>query len=158
MGSTDYTHKMKELVLNWKLRLVVSALFSILGFAVLIGTVSGYVVEDFEILDQTIVGVAIFVIVIPVYLIIADLPKIDEQTVANILNNNIPSLENDARLILKPNDELNEEEIKRKKEVEEFFKDEKLYRFLPIQPIQQAAVIMFTCLLLTAGIYFYFYF
>lgn len=155
MDSTDFSHRMHELVLNWKLRLVVSALFSMLGFAILIGTLSGYFMQDFETLDQTIVGVAVFVIVIPIYLIIADLPKIDEHTIAEMLNERLPNLEHDAKLVLRDEQELSSDEIARRQEVENFFSDEKLYRFLPLQPIQQAVLIMITCLLLTAGIYFY---
>ncbi|MDR8391239.1 hypothetical protein NC796_08825 [Aliifodinibius sp. S!AR15-10] len=155
MGKNEYTDRMKELVLNWKLRLVVSALFSMLGFAILIGTLSGYVMPEFETLDQTIVGVAVFVIVIPVYLIMADLPKIDEHDIAEMLNERIPNLEHDANLILVGEEELNEEEKARRNQLKDFFEDEKLYRFLPNYPIQQATVIMITCLILTAGIYFY---
>ncbi|MDX1637259.1 MAG: hypothetical protein R3281_04765 [Balneolaceae bacterium] len=146
---------MKELVLNWKLRLVVSALFSMLGFAVLFGTLSGYFMEDFNTLDQTIVGVAVFVIMLPIYLIIADLPQIDEHTIAEMLNERIPNLEHDASLILADKEELSEEQIERREQIKTYFEDEQLYRFLPNQPIQQAAAIMLTCLALTAGIYLY---
>lgn len=150
------TNRIGELVLNWKLRLVVSALFSILGLSFLISTASGIVIEDFETLDQTIVGIAVFVIVIPIYLIIADLPKINEHTIAEMLNQAIPELNSSAELVLKTDDELSENEISKRKEVEELFKDEKLYRFLPNRPIKQAVVIMVVSLALTAGIYFYF--
>lgn len=147
---------MRELVINWKLRLVVSALFSILGFAFFMGTLSGYFMEDFKTLDQTIVGVAIFVVVIPVYLILADLPKIDEYTIAEMLNDSVPDLEHNAELVLKPEEELSDEEITRRREVREIFEDEQLYRFLPNRPIQQAATILVISLLLTAAVYFYF--
>ena len=157
MPSTEYTKKLRELVLNWKLRLVVSALFSMLGLAILLGTLSGYFMENFNTLDQTIVGVAVFVIVIPIYLIIADLPKINEQTIAEILNNCIPNLQHDATLILAEEEELTEEERAKREHVEQVFEDERLYRYLPNRPIQQAALIMATCLVLTAGVYFYLY-
>lgn len=156
MDIADYQKKMHELVLNWKLRLVASAMFSILGLAVLISTTSGFIIEDFEILDQTIVGVAVFVIVIPIYLIIADLPKIDEETIAAMLNETIPDLNSGVELVLKSAEELDEEEIKKRKKVEVVFQDEKLYRFLPNYPMKQAILLMAGCLLITAGIYYYF--
>ncbi|MFH5831495.1 hypothetical protein ACG2F4_12700 [Halalkalibaculum sp. DA3122] len=155
MDSTEYLHKMHELVLNWKLRLVVSALFSMLGLAILVGTLSGYFMQNFEVLDQTIVGVAVFVIVIPIYLIVADLPKIDEHTIADLLNKQIPDLEYDTKLLLMDEEQMSEEEVARKKKVVKKFADEKLYRFLPTQPILQALLVMLACLLLTAGIHFY---
>lgn len=156
METNDLRNRLAELVLNWKLRLVVSALFSILGLSFLISTTSGLVIEDFEILDQTIVGIAVFVIVIPIYLIIADLPKINEHTITEMLNQTIPELNSSAELVLKADEELSDEEKKKRREVEQFFKDEKLYRFLPNRPIKQAVTIMVVSLALTLGIYFYF--
>ncbi|MDX1618576.1 MAG: hypothetical protein R3224_07300 [Balneolaceae bacterium] len=156
MDTADYHKKLHELVLNWKLRLIASALFSILGLAVLISTTSGLLIEDFEILDQTIVGVAVFVIVIPIYLIIADLPKIDEETIAKMLNETVPDLNSGAELVLKSTEELSEQEKEKRREVEVVFNDDKLYRFLPNYPMKQAVVLLLGCLLLTAGIYYYF--
>lgn len=155
MGSSNYTGKINDLVLNWKLRLVLSALFSIMGFALLIATLSGYFMPEFEVLDQTIVGVAVCVIVIPVYLIIADLPKINAHTIANLLNQSVPKLHNKAELILKDKDDIPEQDAVYRREVEEFFEDEKVYRFLPNRPINQAVIIMVSSLALTAGIHLY---
>jgi len=156
MDTAEYHKKLHELVLNWKLRLVASAMFSILGLAVLISTASGFIIDDFEVLDQTIVGVAVFVIVIPIYLIIADLPKINEETIAHMLNENVPNLNSGAELVLKSSEELNEQEIALRREVEEVFQDDRLYRFLPNYPMKQAIVLMIGSLLITAGIYYYF--
>lgn len=144
---------MHELVLNWKLRLVASALFSMLGLAFLIGTVSGFFVE-LSTFDKSIVGVAVFVVMIPVYLIIADLPKIDEFTIASMLNESVPEFDQQAELVLNPVDELNEDEVAKRKELEEVLKEEKLYRFLPNRPIKQAVVIMLVSLTITAGSYY----
>lgn len=144
---------MHELVLNWKLRLVASALFSMLGMAFLIGTVSGFFVE-LSTLDKSIVGIAVFVVMIPIYLIIADLPKIDEFTIASMLNETVPEFDQQAELVLNPEDELNEEEKEKRKELETVLKEEKLYRFLPNRPIKQAIVIMLVSLSLTAGSYY----
>lgn len=144
---------MHELVLNWKLRLIASALFSMLGMAFLIGTVSGFFVE-LSTLDKSIVGIAVFVVMIPIYLIIADLPKIDEFTIASMLNETVPEFDQQAELVLNPEDELNEEEKEKRKELETVLKEEKLYRFLPNRPIKQAIVIMLVSLSLTAGSYY----
>lgn len=144
---------MHELVLNWKLRLVASALFSMLGMAFLIGTVSGFFVE-LSTLDKSIVGIAVFVVMIPIYLIIADLPKIDEFTIASMLNEAVPEFDQQAELVLNPEDELNEEEKEKRKELETVLKEEKLYRFLPNRPIKQAIIIMMVSLSLTAGSYY----
>ena len=157
MDQIDYREKLRELVLNWKLRLVVSALFSILGLSILISTVSGFVVGDFDTLDQTIVGVAVFVIVIPIYLIAADLPKIDVHTIAGILNRSVPELKDDVELVLKSPSEMNEQEKARLREIEKVIKDEKLYRFLPMRPIKQAAFVMIICLALTVAVMVYFH-
>lgn len=144
---------MHELVLNWKLRLVASALFSMLGLAFLIGTVSGFFVE-LSTFDKSIVGVAVFVVMIPVYLIVADLPKIDEFTIASMLNEAVPEFDKQAELVLNPVEELSEEEIEKRRELEEVLKEEKLYRFLPNRPIKQAIIIMVVSLTLTAGSYY----
>lgn len=144
---------MHDLVLNWKLRLVASALFSMLGLAFLIGTVSGFFV-DLSTFDKSIVGVAVFVVMIPIYLIIADLPKIDEFTIASMLNDAVPEFDQQAELVLNPVDELSEDEIAKRKELEEVLKEEKLYRFLPNRPIKQAILIMVVSLGLTAGSYY----
>lgn len=144
---------MHDLVLNWKLRLVVSALFSMLGLAFLVGTVSGFFVE-LSTFDKSIVGVAVFVVMIPVYLIIADLPKIDEFTIASMLNEKVPEFDQQVELVLNPLEELSEEEKAKRQELEKVLKDEKLYRFLPNRPIKQAIIIMAVSLTLTAGSYY----
>lgn len=146
---------MHELVLNWKLRLVASALFSMLGLAFLTGTVSGFFV-DLTTLDKSIVGIAVFVVMIPIYLIIADLPKIDEFTIASMLNEAVPEFDQQAELVLNPVEELDEVEIQKRKELEEVLKEKKLYRFLPNKPIKQAVAVMLISLSLTAGTYFIF--
>lgn len=155
--ASEFDTYFRELVLNWKLRLVVSALFSILGLAILISTISGYIMENFAILDQSIVGVSVFVIVIPVYLIIADLPKIDRSDLAEILNDTVPELENGAELALMPESERTSTEQEKLERIRPILEDEKLYRHLPNYPITQAAILMGICLILTALVYFYFH-
>lgn len=152
---SDYEKIMHELVLNWKLRLVASALFTMMGLSFLISTVGGFIME-LSIMDQTIVGVAVFLVMIPVYLIIADLPKIDEQTIASILNDSVPELNNHTELILKNPEDLSEEEKMKRRQIEPVLKEKKLYRYLPNRPIVQALVLLFISLLLTFGMYLYF--
>lgn len=142
----------ESLVLNWKLRLVLSALLSIMSLALVIGTASGVFIPDFDVLDQTIVAVAVCVIVIPVYLIIADLPEIDEHTIANLLNSSVPELKDQAQLVLAPAEELEPDQQSEINRVIEFFDDQKLYRYLPMRPITQSIVILISCLTITAAI------
>lgn len=153
MGEFDKI--MHELVLNWKLRLVASALLTMFGLSFLISTLGGFIM-DLSVMDQTIVGVAVFLLMIPIYLIIADLPKIDEYTIASMLNESIPKLNRQAELILKDPGELSEQEKKNREEIKPVLKEEKLYRYLPNRPIVQAIVLMAACLVLTAGAYLYF--
>lgn len=150
----DSERILHELVLNWKLRLVVSALFSMLGLAFLVAVLSGYFAE-LKLLDQTIVGVAVFIVMIPIYLVIADLPKIDEQTIAEMLNEYVPEFEQKADIILKAESELSTEELQHKDKVEKIYRDRSLYRYLPNRPIKQAAILMIICLSLTATSYFF---
>lgn len=151
----EFDRILHELVLNWKLRLVVSALFTMIGLALLVSIVSGLVM-DLSLQDKTIVGTAVFVVMIPIYLIIADLPDIDEATIASMLNELVPELNQNADIVLKPLDTLDENDRALRREVESFFKQDKLYRFLPNRPIKQAIVIMIVCLSLALCSYLYF--
>lgn len=146
--------KLHELVLNWKLRLVVSALFSILGLAFLIATLSG-LFADLELIDQTIVGVAVFIVMIPIYLIIADLPKINEQTIAEMLNDLVPGFNQQAHLVLKEKAELTDAEQNKLPKVEELYQDKSLYKYLPNRPINQAVILLLVCLSLSAASYYF---
>ena len=141
-----------ELVLNWKLRLVVSALFSMIGLASFVALLSGFFTE-LSLLDQTIVGVAVFIVMIPIYLIIADLPKIDEHTIAEMLNKNAPEFDNKAHIVLKPEAELDNEEIKDKDRIEELYQTKSMHKYLPNKPIKQAGILLVVCLSLAAVSY-----
>ncbi|MDX1672214.1 MAG: hypothetical protein R3211_07715 [Balneolaceae bacterium] len=155
MTSSDYERKLQELVLNWKLRLIVSAMFSLLGLALVISVASGYFVEGFDVLDQTIVGMAVFLVVIPIYLIAADLPKIDKKTILNLLSENVPELsDKDMDTVLVPTSELDGKKLNEREEIEAFLDKDKLYRYLPTRPIKQAVVLMTVCLAITAGMIF----
>ncbi len=62
---------------NWKLRLILSALLSIMGLGAMISMILGLFVE-LSVYDKTIVSIAIFMVGIPTYLIMSGLAKIDE--------------------------------------------------------------------------------
>ncbi|MDZ7717062.1 MAG: hypothetical protein U5J95_12700 [Balneolaceae bacterium] len=142
-----------ELVLNWKLRLVVSALFSMMGLSFLIALLSG-IFADLNLLDQTIVGVAVFIVMIPVYLIIADLPKISEHTITEMLNEHVPEFQEKAGIVLKSEAELNENEAKLKAKIERLYQDKPLHKYLPNRPIKQAVILLVLCLSLAAVSHF----
>jgi len=144
-----------ELVLNWKLRLFASALFSLLGLSFLIGSASGFI-ADLTVWDQTIVGIAVFIVTLPIYLIIADLPKIDGQNIVAMLNERVPEFKQQAGLVLKEEADLNEEEKKELERVKLLYKTKSLHTYLPARPMKQAVLLMLTCLILTAVAYFYF--
>lgn len=155
MNSLNEIEKiMHELVLNWKLRLVASSLLCMMGLTLLVSTVSG-LLFDFTVLDQTIEAVSIFVIMIPIYLIIADLPKINEYTIASMLNESVPELSQNSELVLKPQAELTEEERQLRQQIEPVFKEKKLYKFLPLRPLKQALILLAFCILTTGVIYFF---
>lgn len=149
----EFDRMLYELVLNWKLRLVASALFSLMGLSFLIGAMSG-ILFDYSVLDQTIVGISVFVVTVPIYLIIADLPKINEQTITKMLNEYVPEFEDNAHLILVPREELDEHQLEERQQIESIYKDKKLYRYLPNRPITQAIILMVICFILTAGSYY----
>lgn len=145
----------KELILNWKLRLVASAMVSIFGLAFLAATLSGLVVE-MTVLDMSIVGIAVFVVMTPVYLIVADLPKIDKTTIAKLLDENVPELDHNTELLLKDDEGLNEQDEELRRKVYSFLENEKSYRYLPSRPIKQAVAILTTSLFISMFALVYF--
>ncbi|MEX0845391.1 MAG: hypothetical protein WD022_08910, partial [Balneolaceae bacterium] len=126
-----------EGIYNWKLRLVLSALLCLMGLGVLISMVLGLIVE-LTVLDKTIVGIAIFMVGTPAYLIVSNLAKVDQYTIAGFLNESLKEVDGDAEVLVKPEDELDPEEISRREQLEEFFSENPLYNYLPNQPVIQA--------------------
>ncbi|MEX2605293.1 MAG: hypothetical protein WD361_13875, partial [Gracilimonas sp.] len=115
-----------EGIYNWKLRLVLSALLCLMGLGVLISMVLGLIVE-LTVLDKTIVGIAIFMVGTPAYLIVSNLAKVDQYTIAGFLNESLKEVDGDAEVLVKPEDELDPEEISRREQLEEFFSENPLY-------------------------------
>lgn len=126
-----------EGIYNWKLRLVLSALLCIMGLGVLISMILGLFLE-LTVLDKSIVGIAIFMVGTPAYLIASNLGKVDQYTIAGFLNQSLEEIDGDAEVLVKKEDELDEVEKTRRQQLEEFFTEHPLYNFLPDKPVKQA--------------------
>jgi hypothetical protein len=142
-----------EGIYNWKLRLVLSALLCIMGLGMLISMVLGLFVE-LTVLDKTIVGVAIFMVGTPAYLIVSKLGKVDQYTIAGFLNESLKEVDGDAEVLVKNESELDPEEKTRREQLEEFFTEHPLYNFLPNQPVIQAYVLLLISIVASLGIWY----
>ncbi|SMO51565.1 hypothetical protein [Gracilimonas mengyeensis] len=131
---------LQEGITNWKLRLVLSALLCLMGLGALISMVLGLFVE-LSVMDKSIVGIAIFMVGTPVYLISSKLGNIDQYTIAGFLNEELQEVEGDAEVLVKSESELNEDEISRRKQLEAFFDEHPLHTFLPDKPVKQAWIL-----------------
>lgn len=135
-----------EGIYNWKLRLVLSALLCIMGLGMLISMILGLFVE-LTVMDKTIVGIAIFMVGTPAYLIVSKLGKVDQYTIAGFLNESLKEVDGDAEVLVKKEEELDPEEKTRREQLEEFFTENPLYNYLPNQPVIQAYVLLTLSLL-----------
>ncbi|MFD2531399.1 hypothetical protein [Gracilimonas halophila] len=126
-----------EGIQNWKLRLVLSALLYIMGLAGLISMVLGEFVE-LTVMDKTIVSIAVFMVGTPAYLIASNLGKVDQYTIAGFLNESLQEVQGDAEVLVKKEEELDEEEKTRREQLEEFFTENPLDNYLPDKPVKQA--------------------
>lgn len=142
-----------EGIYNWKLRLVLSALLCIMGLGMLISMVLGLFVE-LSVMDKTIVGVAIFMVGTPAYLIVSKLGKVDQYTIAGFLNQSLDEVDGDAEVLVKNENELDPEEQTRREQLEEFFTENPLYNYLPNQPVIQAYVLLVISLVASFGIWY----
>lgn len=131
---------LREGIYNWKLRLILSALLCIMGLGALISMFLGLFVE-LTVFDKTIVGIAIFIVGTPAYLIISNLGKVDQYTIAGFLNERLQEVDGDAEVLVKNEDELDEQEKSRRQQLEDFFSENPLYTFLPDKPVKQAWVL-----------------
>lgn len=129
-----------EGIQNWKLRLVLSALLCIMGLAALISMTLGQFV-DLTVMDKTIVSIAIFMVGTPAYLIVSNLGKVDQYTIAGFLNESLKEIQGDAEVLVKKEDELDEKEKNRREQLEEFFTENPLYNYLPDKPVKQAYIL-----------------
>lgn len=143
MKGSDILH---EGIQNWKLRLVLSALLCIMGLAGLISMVLGVFIE-LTVLDKSIVSIAVFMVGTPAYLIASNLGKVDQYTIAGFLNERLKEMQGDAEVLVRKEDELDEEEITRRQQLEEFFTENPLYNYLPDKPVKQAYFLFLLSLL-----------
>lgn len=138
---------------NWKLRLVLSALLCIMGLAGLVSMALGEFVE-LTVWDKTIVSIAIFMVGTPAYLIASNLGKVDQYTIAGFLNESLQEVQGDAEVLVKKEDELDEEEKTRRQQLEEFFTENPLYNYLPDKPVKQAYVLFLLSLIGSFSIWY----
>jgi hypothetical protein len=143
-----------EGIYNWKLRLVLSALLCIIGLGVLISMALGIFLE-LTVLDKTIVGIAIFIVGTPAYLIVSKLGKVDQYTIAGFLNESLKEVGGDAEVLVKKETELDPEEKTRREQLEEFFEENPLYNFLPDKPVKQAYFLFLISLISSFGIWYF---
>ncbi|MDR9415569.1 MAG: hypothetical protein RI564_04740 [Gracilimonas sp.] len=142
-----------EGIQNWKLRLILSALLCIMGLAGLISMALGLLV-DLTVLDKTIVSIAIFMVGTPAYLIVSKLGKVDQYTIAGFLNESLQEVQGDAEVLVRKEEELDDAELDRREQLEEFFTENPLYNFLPDKPVKQAYVLFVLSLLASFGIWY----
>ncbi len=143
-----------EGIYNWKLRLVLSALLCIIGLGILISMALGIFLE-LTVLDKSIVGIAIFMVGTPAYLIASNLGKVDQYTIAGFLNESIEEVGGDAEVLVKKENELDPEEKTRREQLEEFFRENPLYNFLPDRPVKQAYFLFLISLLASFAIWYF---
>ncbi|MEQ8525206.1 hypothetical protein [Gracilimonas sp.] len=142
-----------EGIYNWKLRLVLSALLCIIGLGILISMSLGIFLE-LTVLDKSIVGIAIFMVGTPAYLIASKLGKVDQYTIAGFLNESLKEVDGDAEVLVKKEDELNPDEKTRREQLEEFFRENPLYNFLPDRPVKQAYFLFLVSLIASFTIWY----
>ena len=143
-----------EGIYNWKLRLVLSALLCIMGLGILISMALGLFLE-LTVLDKSIVGIAIFMVGTPAYLIVSNLGKVDQYTIAGFLNERLKEVDGDAEVLVKKENELDPEEKTRREQLEEFFRENPLYNFLPDRPVKQAYFLFLISLISSFGIWYF---
>lgn len=142
-----------EGIQNWKLRLVLSALLCIMGLAALISMALGTLIE-LTVVDKTIVSIAIFMVGTPAYLIASNLGKVDEYTIAGFLNESLQEVQGDAEVLVRKEEELDEAELTRREQLEEFFTENPLYNYLPDKPVKQAYILFLISLIGSFGIWY----
>ncbi len=138
---------------NWKLRLILSALLSIMGLGAMISMILGLFVE-LSVYDKTIVSIAIFMVGIPTYLIMSGLAKIDEHTIIVFLKEQVPELYENSEVLVKPEQELTEQEKSTRKQLFEVFTEKPVHTFLPDKPVKQAYFLLLGSMIVSFFIWF----
>ncbi|MEO1021856.1 MAG: hypothetical protein AAFW89_04880 [Bacteroidota bacterium] len=139
---------------NWKLRLILSALLCILGLGALVSMILGIFVH-LSTYDKSIVGIAIFMVGVPAYLIVSGLAKVDQFTIAAFLNAHVDIVDGQAEVLIKSPRELSEEERIRREELEHYFEEHKLQNFLPAKPVMQAYLLFIVSIFGSFGVWFF---
>ncbi|MFP8490065.1 hypothetical protein ACKGJO_13330 [Gracilimonas sp. Q87] len=142
-----------EGIQNWKLRLILSALLSIMGLAAFISMMLGEFVQ-LTVWDKTVVSIAIFMVGMPSYLILSKLGKVDQYTIAGFLNESLEEIQGDAEVLVKKEDDLDETEKTRREQLEQFFTENPLYQYLPDKPVKQAYILFLITLIGSFGIWY----
>ncbi len=138
---------------NWKLRLILSALLSIMGLGSMISMILGLFIE-LSVYDKTIVSIAIFMVGIPTYLIMSGLAKIDEHTIVVFLNEQVPELYENTEILVKPEEELTEQEKSIRKQLFDVFIETPVHMFLPDKPVKQAYFLFLGSMIVSFTIWF----
>lgn len=142
-----------EGIQNWKLRLILSALLSIMGLAAFISMMLGEFVQ-LTVWDKTVVSIAIFMVGTPAYLIVSNLGKVDQYTIAGFLNESLEEIQGDAEVLVKKEDDLDESERSRREQLEQFFTENPLYNYLPDKPVKQAYILFVITLMGSFAIWY----
>jgi len=145
---------LSEGLYNWKLRLILSAILSIFGLATLISMALGLFIS-LSVLDKTIVSIAISIVGVPTYLILSNLAKIDEYTIAGFLNQTLKEIDGDTVVLARPVDELDDHEKEIRQKLEDYFKEHPVYQFLPAQPVMQAYILFLISFLGSLAIWYF---
>lgn len=138
---------------NWKLRLILSALLCIMGLGAMISMILGIFI-DLSVYDKSIVSIAIFMVGIPTYLILSGLAKIDERTIVRFLNEQVPELLANVEVLVKHENELNDQERSTKELLIQIFTETPVYTFLPDKPVKQAYFLLLGSMLVSFFIWF----
>lgn len=125
-----------------------------MGLAAMISMVLGLFVE-LSVYDKSLVAIAIFMVVIPAYLIISGLAKIDELTIAEFLNQQVDELKNRAELLAQSEEILNDNEREIKQELLQFINEHPIETLLPDKPVKQAYLLMLGSIIVSFGIWFF---
>lgn len=149
----EHKSLLSEALLNWKLRLILSALLCIMGLGALVSMVMGIFVE-LSVLDKSIVGMAIFMVGVPSYLLLSKLGKVDQYTIAGFLNQQLDVVEGMAEVLVKGSAELDEEERSKREQLERYFSENPLHTFLPDKPVKQAYFLFLISLIGSFGIWY----
>tara|TARA_R100000664_G_C2689800_1_gene94367 strand:- start:322 stop:702 length:381 start_codon:yes stop_codon:yes gene_type:complete len=112
-----------------------------MGLASLISMFLGLFL-DLSIYDKSIVAIAIWMVGIPTYLIFSGLAKITPQSIALFINENTDKIQHDLQLLLKDEDELDEQTKTKHRELISFLQITPLYTLLPDKPVKQAYLLM----------------